>query len=248
MNNEFRAGNVWSQTFNVVKSNFPVMLLFAALNYIPTLADNILGEESSAYLSLSMIMAVMLPLLLQGAMVYGVYRYLTGHPFAVSLAINSALGRNWHLLGFTIVVNFLACVGHVILFIPGIVSSLILFVAIPVAMVEDVSVGQALARSRDLTSGRLWRLFGLGVIATIFYILMAGASLGVQIVVGGYSLDSEVVNTGMSLRALVITTPLGILTEGLSAAVFGVVGVVSYYELRRDKEGTAVEDLAAVFE
>jgi hypothetical protein len=43
MDNEFHVGNVLSQTINVVKSNFPVMLLFASLNYIPTLVDNILG-------------------------------------------------------------------------------------------------------------------------------------------------------------------------------------------------------------
>lgn len=248
MDNEFRVGNVLSQSIDVMKSNFLVMLLFAVLNFIPSFVDNILADNSFLGTGLIYLLGLFLPIFLQGAMVFGVYQFLTGSPFSASLGLRMVQGRFWHLLGLAVFVSVISVIGILFLIIPGVIILLVLYVAIPALLVENVSIGGAMQRSKDLTSGRLWRLFGLTLILSLIYCLLVGTSLIVTYAVGAFSFDPDVVDQAMSLKALLITTPVGILTEGLTATLFGVVAAVSYYELRRDKEGTAVEDLASIFE
>ena len=248
MENEFGAGKVLSQSVDVMKSNFPVMLLFAALSYIPSLVGNITGQSSALGTGLSAVLGYFLPLLLQGAMVYGVYQFLTGSPFSASRSFNMALGRFWYLLGLALIIFVLSLIGFVFLVIPGIIINLVLWVAIPAVMIEKVSIGDAMGRSKDLTSGRLWRILGLLFILSLFYILLSVVNITVYYALGAFSLDPEAMNEAMSLTALLIATPVGILTVGLGSAFFGVVVSVSYYALRRDKDGIGVEDLASVFD
>jgi hypothetical protein len=105
-----------------------------------------------------------------------------------------------------------------------------LYLAVPVAVIERAGVGQALSRSRDLTAGMRWRVFG------VIFVL---------------SLVSFVIALPMNFSHLFL--PLrGAVTLQWAATVFGTVlqavgmGVV-YYQLRSTKEHFNVDEIASVF-
>ena len=124
---------------------------------------------------------------------------------------------------------FLAGIFLVILspaFIPGLVLWIRWFVAIPTLVSERSGVFRSLARSRDLTRGSRWPLVGYWL-----------AALSVSSLIGFVS-RHWALSFGINFRFF---------SDVLDMAE-PVVMAVSYFELRRIREGTGVEDLAEIFE
>ena len=109
-------------------------------------------------------------------------------------------------------------------------------VVIPVEVVERTGVSGALSRSRDLTRGCRWRIFGLGLIMYVILFVVGGGQL---------LLASAFAGSTTSIVAL-----------SLGTAVFGTItslmvalgGTAIYLELRRVKEGGTLSEIASVFE
>lgn len=107
--------------------------------------------------------------------------------------------------------------------------------AVPAAVVERVGSGIALLRSRLLTRGNAWRIFGLWAIV---FVCEVGAAFVTQAFTGG--LDGPRPRFALLVDAIVsalIWTPL------LSVAL-----AVCYHDLRVSAEGVDPNDLARVFE
>lgn len=144
------------------------------------------------------------------------------------------LWQSWRALPCALLVSVLAnlCmfVGFMLLVVPGIIVLLMLWVAVPIAVVER-KYASALRRSAALTKGYKGQLFGL------FLLIVFSEILAMTLA------DVLASNVGV-LRALV----RGVF-EAAIASVATVVITVSYHDLRviKDKEGAGVS-VAKVFE
>ncbi len=240
MESEFTVGKVFSQSIDVFKSNFWAMLVIGALASLPQTVE-FLQPENSPIALFSKFVSAILTLLLQGAVVYGVFQHLTGSRFSLGASFNVGLKRLGHLFLLSIVVGFLTGVGMLLLIIPGIIIHLMLWVSVPVNVVEKTSIGDSLQRSKDLTEGRRMRILGLAVVLIIFIFLAMIVFFVFMDLLGEEVLYSWTVSG-------LILYPVGVLTIGLATAFQTVVVTTGYYALRRDKEGIGMEDLASVFD
>ena len=130
-----------------------------------------------------------------------------------------------------VVASILIGLGLVALIIPGIIIACMLWVAVPVAVVEGVGVGGALSRSAKLTKGERGSIF---LIMLLLGLVGMGAGIVLGIVVGVANI--ELLDWSATLIAIV----LGVLQS--------VAIAVGYYDLRLSKEGVGIADLVAVFE
>jgi hypothetical protein len=85
----------------------------------------------------------------------------------VGAALQAALGRLLPLVGM-VLLQFIAIVLGVILFIvPGMIVAIMLFVALPACVLEELGPVASLKRSAQLTKGNRLRLFGLALLVLL---------------------------------------------------------------------------------
>ena len=167
---------------------------------------------------------------LQGAVAYVVVRALRSNPPTV----RQALWQSWRAIPCVFVVAvlmMLATAFATLLFIvPGIIVALMLFVAIPAAVVER-RYGSALRRSYALTLGHKVPLFGLMILLAVFQTACA--------------LVFPAVATDLAPRfAPLIEAVVAAATGSVSSVVYAVC----YHDLRVLKEGGNSSTVAKVFE
>lgn len=131
----------------------------------------------------------------------------------------------------SVLTNLCTIVGFVLLVVPGIIVLLMLWVAVPVAVVER-KYSSALRRSVALTKGYKGQLFGLFLLVLFFDFLTTALA------------EALASQAGPLFTALAH----GVF-EAANASVATVVVTVSYQDLRviKDKEGAGVS-VAKVFE
>ena len=147
------------------------------------------------------------------------------------------MSRAFPILLVAIVMGFAMILGTLALIIPGIIIWLMFYVAIPVAVVERPGVFASLGRSRQLTRGNRWRLFGLALI----YALISGV---IQVVLG-------LVIVGLALSGgepSPFAVAVNWISQAVGALLYSTFAAVTYFALREAKEGLDVNQLAAVFD
>ena len=114
--------------------------------------------------------------------------------------------------------------------IPGLMLYSALWVAVPAAVVERTGVVASMSRSATLTRGYRWRVFGIVLL------------LGLLNMTAGWiaTLPFDLGGTAHSVAEFAV------------AAVFtawsAVAAAVAYHDLRLEKEGIGVNEIAAVFD
>ena len=104
-----------------------------------------------------------------------------------------------------------------------------LWVCVPVVVVERSGAYASLGRSRELTKGNRWPIFFI-----FLFLMLIGFVSG--IVFGLFRPEVA--------AQLIFQEVLNILTMSIQA----VLVAVTYHELREVKEGVSIEDLTRVFE
>ncbi|TJV10002.1 MAG: hypothetical protein E5Y35_12645, partial [Mesorhizobium sp.] len=102
--------------------------------------------------------------------------------------------------------------------------------SVPVLIQERLGVFGSMSRSRALTKGNRWSLFGLFLILVIIAMVIQWGILVVLLLFGGILAE---------LGAAVV--------QAVVSMVLSVATAVSYVELRQVKEGTSVDELAKIF-
>lgn len=240
MEREFTVGSVLSQSFSVFGRNFLALFFIAFLLYVPIMVlmsqEYTEGADPEAY-SVSGMIALLLTLpvmlILQGTMMHGVYESLNGRPFDPQRSLMTGLRRFGPLLAVSLVAGLLTAIASIFLVVPGIIVNCMFWVAVPATVVERLGVGDALERSRALTSGFRLRIFGLTIVAGLVAVVL----YGIQFV---------------GLRALAGTGLVAAVFEGagdaVSMAFSCVVTAVGYYRLRMKVEGLDLHQLTSVFD
>jgi hypothetical protein len=129
-------------------------------------------------------------------------------------------------------VPILAGLAALALIFPGLIVVTMLFVAVPVCVVERLGPIKSMGRSTRLTKGHRWKIFGIWFAA----LLVQGV---VQSVLTGL-----VAAGGLSLLGM----PVLVIWSAVYGAFSAVLAVVAYHDLRVAKEGVDTDQIAAVFD
>lgn len=248
----FEIGRVFNSTFSVITRNIGLCVGLALLfSGLPTLLirmwqqpqiDAMLQSDpssmadpnavlSNSYISvIAGLVAFVFSLLLQAALVRATIEDLNGKRPSFSDCVQIAIRFLLPTLAIGLLVGIGAGIGLVLLIVPGIILWLGWSMAVPVLIQERLGVFGSMSRSRVLTKGNRWSLFGLFLILIIIAMVIQWGMLVVLVLFGG-----------------IIAEIGSALVQTLVSMVLSIATAVSYVELRQVKEGTSVDELAKIF-
>lgn len=238
---EFMVGDVISKAFTTLFRNILPFTTLGVLIYAPFFIILLFAQEPTTLtdadslttyfytLGLSFAFFIVALFVMYGAISFGTIRDLQGEPATFGEIISKGFSRFFPVLGVAIVSTIVIIMGFMLLIIPGIIIAMIIYVAVPVVIIERAGVFESLTRSADLTSGYRWKIFGI-------YLLVFLINMGLGIV-----------QSIFAFGGVVVVSVVTILTSALSMAFGAVVVAVAYQELRRVKEGADIDSIASVF-
>src|SRR5882672_989939 len=138
---DFRAGEVLSRSIKVWGKNFIPFTVVSFLCFVPDFIFTYLSMKDGLHMSLrlyvacSMALGWLLAAIATSAISFGVFQELRGRPASLGESISVGMSRILAVLGTSILTGLVVGMGYVLLVIPGIVFSTMLFVAVPAAVV-----------------------------------------------------------------------------------------------------------------
>ncbi len=241
MDNEFTIGQIFGKSFQIFTGNIVFMLLTSLLISLPWTIPGMFLENVYIMLASVAFRAFFL-FLAQALVVYGVFQHLTGRKMMFSQSLKVALRQIIPVLVVSLAVFFFTMLGFLLLVFPAFIIYTVLWVAVPVTVVEKGGLGHALRRSITLTEGYRWRIFFLMSILGVLSFLVQWVE---QMVMAGIFLSGM----GQNLTQMfLVGLPLIVFLSGMFNVLVSVVVTVGYYTLRHEVEMVAPGDLASVFE
>lgn len=239
---QFRIGAVIRQSLAVLRGNaVPFGVLYLAVHapsslYALTLAGTP-EIDTAPGLKILTLVETLLGVVVTAAVTYSTIRELRGWRVDFAEFAVRGIAQSGAAIKVALLSGILVLLGFVALVIPGLVLTTIWWVAIPVAVVERPGTLASLRRSAELTRGVRWRIFGLFV--GYLFVLV-----GCMFLISGllFALIDDVVLADW------LWTIVGWVWIAGVMAVQAVLVAVSYYHLRVAKEGTGIEEIAAVFD
>lgn len=228
-------GSVVGQSFKILFANLLAFMTLCGLIMSPTLLANLYIVQTGAtaeehpLLSFLLVFSPLLSFVATGAITYGVFQHLRGKRADFGDCLRMGLGRLFPIIGVSILTALVVFGGFLLLIIPGFIAYAMLYVAVPTAVVERPGVLASLRRSRELTAGNRWPVFG---VMFVIGILSMGIALIATMATGEFG-----------LFAMVVQWVLEVFATALAACSMTLV----YYQLRSMKERVDIEDIAAVF-
>lgn len=234
---EFRVGRVLSRTLSILSRNLLPFCVVTAIAYLPSLAflaekDQGMNSGRAAILfGVGAVLAILLNALCQAIVLFGAFEDMRGRPVNLMASARVGLSRLFPVLGVAILVAIFTGLAALLLIVPAFIVMTMLFVAMPACIVEQSGPMQSLRRSRELTKGHRWAIFGLWFL--------------VAIVVG---IGSELAQLFTYLGGAVLSLLLSLIWGALSGAFNAIMVVVVYHDLRVAKEGVDTDKIASVFD
>lgn len=238
---DFSVGDVLSQTLAIWMQNLLPLAALAVIAQLPGIVIELWGESTTRFdegtilgFVLTGLVSVVMGYVVTGAVMHGVYQRLRGRSFDLGGAISIAISRVGVLFLASFFVTVVTGVGFLLLIVPGIIVMVMLYLTIPAVVVERQGPLAAMERSIALGEGHRWSILGIAILAGL---LQAVTSFLLAMLIN---------------FAFAMVDPS--VREVVNTLVFGIVGMISsvatgvtYYTLRRVKEGVDLEDLAQVF-
>jgi hypothetical protein len=251
---EFSVGRVLSQTFSTFFSNFPKFFGVGVAFYAPVLlftfyftdlqdaatlatAGDFSAVMRGTLIATVLTMAVMA--MVQAAISHGALEHQAKRSVSMGAMLTTGLRAFLPLIAASVMVGFLYMLGALLLIIPGIIVLVMMSVTTPVIVAEKKGPIAAMGRSKDLTDGYKWQIFG--VFALLFILLY-----GLMIVAGlaaGLGFMDLAQQTGTSVPYMLWQ----LASTGAYYALVGSCVAAIYTNLRAAKEGTSADDIADVF-
>jgi hypothetical protein len=247
-------GELLDRSFTLYRKNF---LLFATIVAIPALAvlavelvpvalsvAGILrpGEIGTIVVGFASTFAALLVQAMsfgvaQGAAVVAVSATYLGRPTRVAECYGLLRGKMWRLIGIAFGTSFLIGIASMLLVVPGILLAVRWSMVIPVAVLEDGSFSVATSRSSDLSSGKGWQIFLIGVLYVVMtYGILMLLYIPILMVIG------LMAQSGHAWPALNGLLPLaGFLTKVLVVPFAAIAFSLVYYDARVRKEALDLE-------
>ena len=235
---DYSISSVAAETFGVLMHSPGKFIAIQFVAIVPAIVGYVLGgptalvpgQGSGAWIIV--ILAMVFGSIAHAAITVGAFESLRGHVFTVGHAVSVALSRMGTIFVVSITLTVIYVLGIVLLVVPGVIAMCMLYVALPVCVVERAGVGDSIGRSRTLTKGFRWKIFGQ-VLAV--YIPIYIAIFGIVYVIR---------QMGLPILALWVQQLLSVLLGSFA----GILGAVTYFRLRNLQEGVDLERIAAVFD
>ena len=254
-------GNVFGRSANVIKAN-PLATLGTCFALI-ALPQLLLGQiglgaavlqnyQQGQYVLAGVygIMVGLLWLIASGALVQATVAHDEGRPANPREMLQVGVLRCLPLFAVYVLLLLGIWVGTIFLLVPGIMLAVTWSVSLPAIVAERTGVFGAFGRSRALTKGARWHVFGILLLAFVIY-LLASMAVGVASVAGYGSLGAL---TGGGQVRMPIPTQASFIVQLLQSIVstvvltwFTTVGASLFIELRNWKDGPEADRLADIF-
>jgi hypothetical protein len=250
----FRLGDVFSKSFGMFGRHFVAFFTLTVIanipNYVfqwaymsPPAAPGALPAFNPwAFLALPV--GIVCSTIATGAITYGVVQDLRDGPVSIGEAIAVAARRFLPMFGVALAVGTLVFLGMILLVVPGFIVACMYFVAAPVCIAERAGVGASLRRSRFLTKGHRWQIFGASLLIVVLGLIVAGviaaAVVGTALMIGP--------GEATILQNAGAPTILQNAVQAIFGAFIAVLAAVLYYQLRVAKEGVDLAKIASVFD
>jgi hypothetical protein len=238
--NDFRVGRVFSRTSSVLSRN---LLIFFVVTVVANLPGTLLLKNATDAAAapgraaglafLGAFLTLVLSTFSQAVVLYGAFQDMRGKRVSLGESLKVGLSRLPAIIGLAILMSLGIGFGFVLLIIPGLILFTMWFVATPACVVERLGPFDSMARSSQLTKGHRWKILGL------FIVLAMGGAIVSGVV--DYVLEDVVGSASLTLIG-------GLLWNGVWGAFYAIAAVVTYHDLRVAKEGTDIEQIAAVFD
>ena len=187
----------------------------------------------------SSILGMVVTALTQAVLTRTVVAQSEGRRADLGESIRAAVAVLLPLIGLAILYSLGVALGFMLLIVPGIMLMVAWIVAAPALVEERQGVFEAFQRSRDLTRGARWKIFGTLLVLGALYILV---TMGGE-AAAGVSDDSDPMAAFRSPTYLLAST----ITSTLLNVFWGTVQAAFYVELRDWKEGPASQQLEQIF-
>lgn len=252
----FSIGTVLSRAFGVMGDNpavvFGISFLFGALPQILYTYFAMAGlqaagpgtELATGLLSFSSgIVAMLAGALVQAAIVRATMAYSEGERASFGASLATGVTKALPMLALTILLILGMMVGFVLFIIPGVILMVMWVVAQSALVGENAGVFGSFGRSRFLTKGARWKIFGLLLLLLVlFWILSIIAST--LMAAFGFASMMTALSAGQPPTSYYV---LSAVTGTLWSALWATVQTSLYVSLREWKDGPGDEALADVF-
>lgn len=209
---------------SMVRQYIVQQLLFGSLHGNSAAA---LGIFTSGWYWGSLLLTVLLASFSFAGGIGGMLRIAAGH----QVSFGECVAIGFDKLGPVLLVSVLLWLGitfgTILLFVPGIILMTMWAVVLPVAIQEEVGVGEAFGRSRALTKGSRWKILAI--------VVMAGAVLGGLMLVTMRFAGISAANPAMPPVLMVPMVLVGTVTTLMIDALMTAI----YVELREDRHAAA---------
>jgi len=237
----FRVGSVIRRSASVLLRHFLTFSIVAVIAYSPILllAEARTAEQTDLTEAVSMlawyvpglILLIVLSTLGDAIIMHAAFQDICRRRVRLVESLNVILRHFLPIVGLAFVMHFLIWVGLILLIIPGFIIYMMWFVGLPACVIERLGPWTSLRRSRDLTKGHRWKLFGLALLLIVI------------------SLGSRLLEFELTITASPAVGLYGrLIWKGVWSAFASVLVVVTYHDLRTAKEGIDIEQVAVVFD
>ena len=244
-----RVGEIFGVSFKVLSRNaaaFGVLALIFSLpwevywDYATYFADFDPGDaDPLAKVAESIAMTVAqsaLTGLAAGAIAYGTFQDLNDQPAGFGICIRRGLALVAPVIVVVLLSSLLTFVGYMAIAIPGLIIYTTLWLVVPVTVVERPGIINSLRRSSMLTKGCRWQIFGM-------ILILAAADAGTL-----WSIETLAAPNETTIASFLPYFFMSLGATAVLTAFEAVVTTVTYYKLRVAKEGTAIAEIARVFD
>jgi hypothetical protein len=234
---EFRVGQAMNKAIVVLSRNmlpFCIVTGIAALPSVFIFGDmrgNLTTPNQVTAFAFSALITVVLNAISQAVILYAAFEDMRGRPINIAASLQVGFRRVLPVIGVGLLVGIGAGLGMVLLLVPGLILFTMWYVSTPSCVVERLGPVASMRRSAELTKGHRWKVFGMFILVAIIGGIGSGIVLGV-----------------MTAAGVTIGTVLNLIWAAVFGAYSAVLVVVTYHDLRVDKEGVDTDQIAAVFE
>ncbi len=252
---QFRIGEVLSKTFTRIFENWQQLLIFAGLvglaqaaasalmmsRFAPLLNPNdptaALGLFKTPFYWIALIGGLLISSFSHAGLIHSMDQKEAGNESSLGEVFAHGLRLALPVLGLTLLWYLGVMVGSMLLVIPGLIVMTMWSVSLPSIITEGTGVLGAFGRSRALTNGIRWPVFGALLVFFIAYSFMSFAFQGFSRV-GLLKLYQTSSILGMGVT-LIMSTVMSILLASFLYSLF--------VEVRHAKEGRGTTNAAEVF-
>jgi hypothetical protein len=191
----------------------------------------------------SIVVSLVIQALVQGALVRATLAYARGERATLGQCVSASLSVLLRLIGLAILMGLGIWFGMMFFLVPGIILFVMWSVASPALVAERTGMFAAFGRSRYLTKGARWQVFGVEAIILVVYYLFLAAFGALMVSTLGFNATSIALNGGLPLNWLLAT----IISSVVVSTAWSTVQSSLYVELRNWKEGLPEQALEEIF-